>query len=71
MSKNIAPYLLRSEYLCKCCKKLPVDFFMEEDEVDVGLPFMMLFKYFQEIREAWGNPIPVTSGYRCPKKNKV
>lgn len=44
---------------------------MEEDEVDVGLPFMMLFKYFQEIREAWGKPIPVTSGYRCPKRNKV
>lgn len=71
MSKHIAPYLLRSEYLCKCCGKLPVDFFNEEDESDVGVPYLMLFKHFQDIREAWGRSIDVSSGYRCPERNKA
>ena len=70
MSKFIAPYLLRSEYLCKCCNQLPIDFFVAEDEVDVSLPYLMLFKYFQEIREAWGRAIDVSSGYRCPRHNE-
>ena len=71
MSKDIAPYLNESEYCCKCCKGLPVDFYDREDEAEIGAPYLMLFKYFYNIREAWGKPIPVSSGYRCPKHNKA
>lgn len=67
----IAPFILKREYRCKCCKKLPVDLFTEENEPEVGAPFLMLFKYFHDIREAWSKSIPITSGYRCPKRNKA
>jgi len=71
MSKYIAPFILEREYRCKCCKKLPVDLFTEENEPEIGTPFLMLFKYFQDIRQAWGKAIPITSGYRCPERNKA
>ena len=71
MRKYIAPLLLKDEYLCKCCGDFPVDFFVEKDEAEIATPFLMLFKHFQDIREAWSKPIPVTSGYRCPKRNKA
>lgn len=68
--KYTSQYILESEYICKCCKKLPIDFFTEEDEAEIGVPYLMLFSNFQKIREAWGKPIPISSGYRCPKRNK-
>lgn len=71
MNKYIAPFILEREYRCKCCSKLPVDLFTEENEPEMGVPFLMLFKYFQDIRQAWGKPIPITSGYRCPERNKA
>ena len=71
MSKHIAPYILRSEYRCKCCKKLPVDLFTEENEPEIGTPFLMLFKHFEDIRKAWGRPINISSGFRCPERNRA
>jgi len=69
--RYIAPFILEREYRCKCCKKLPVDLFTLETEPEMGTPFLMLFKYFHDIRKAWGRPIPVSSGYRCPERNKA
>lgn len=69
-NKYIAPFILKSEYVCKCCKKLPIDLFVEGEYPEIGTPFLMLFKYFQDIREAWGKAIPINSGYRCQKNNE-
>ena len=67
----VAPFISEEEYLCGCCKKYPVDFYTEGDEPEIGAPYLMLFKYFYKIREAWSKPIPINSGYRCPKHNKA
>ena len=71
MSKYIAPFILKSEYRCKCCQKFPVDLFTQEIEPEMGAPFLMLFKHFKDIREAWGKSIPISSGYRCTERNRA
>ena len=60
----IAPYITRAEYACRCCGELPPD-------VDNTYPLAhsMLFEAFEIIREAYGKPIPISSGYRCPLHN--
>lgn len=30
-----------------------------------------LIEFLNPLREAWGSPIKVTSGYRCPKLNRA
>ena len=71
MSKLITPYILEKEYRCRCCRKLPPDFYVDGGDLfEHRLEYLMLFKYFQDIREAWGKPINITSGYRCPERNK-
>jgi uncharacterized protein YcbK (DUF882 family) len=70
MSIHIADYILESEYVCKHCKKYPPDYLMKGSEPEVELPYVMLFKHFKDIREKWGKPIPINSGYRCPKYNE-
>jgi hypothetical protein len=60
----IAKYILRSEYQCKCCSELPPDY----DE-PYDLPFDIFFDSFALIRERWGAPLNITSGYRCPRHN--
>lgn len=32
---------------------------------------VQLIEFLNELREAWGGPIRVSSGYRCPKLNKI
>jgi len=58
---NISKYILRSEYECACCGELPPDFgvYNYEDFFDI----------FDDIREEWGKPIIINSGYRCPEHN--
>ena len=58
---NISRYLLRSEYECACCGELPPDF-------DI-YPYEEFFDVFDNIREEWGKPININSGYRCPVHN--
>ena len=53
--------------MCKCCDQLPPSF----DPDDIATPFQILFDNFDFIREAWGKPIFVTSGYRCPMHNAM
>jgi len=66
MPDYISPYILKSEYACKCCGKLPPMF-----EGDPGSVYTDLFDDFSIIRNEWGKPIPISSGYRCPKYNKL
>jgi uncharacterized protein YcbK (DUF882 family) len=49
---------LRSEIACPCCGALPPD--------DA---FQKLLAYLEAVRERYGHPMPVTSGYRCPRHN--
>ena len=58
---NISRYLLRSEYECACCGELPPDF-------DI-YPYEEFFDVFDNIRDEWGKPIYINSGYRCPVHN--
>lgn len=66
----ISDYITDKEYRCKCCSKLPVDFYVPNSLLEIALPYLMLFKYFKDIRQAWGEAITISSGYRCPKNNK-
>jgi len=63
----IAPYITRDEYACRCCGKLPPDF----HDHRYPLAHSMLFEAFEIIREAYGEPIYISSGYRCPSHNKL
>jgi uncharacterized protein YcbK (DUF882 family) len=60
----IAPYITTAEYACKCCDGLPPD--LQTDPA-----YQVLFNAFKDIREEWGNPIKITSGYRCPMHNSM
>ena len=64
MSK-ISTYLTEGEYRCRCCDGLPPSLDLE----DIATPYQILFDAFDAIREEWGKPIYVTSGYRCPTHN--
>ena len=59
----IEPYITDSEYRCRCCGEYPPSF--RDSAHDV------IFNAFKQIREAWGKPIPITSGYRCPTHNSM
>jgi len=60
----IAPYISREEYECPCCRRLPPD--LNEPYANI---YENLFYCFEKWRKAWGNPIPIRSGYRCPEYN--
>jgi hypothetical protein len=61
----VAQYILNEEYACPDCHEFPPDLdLMQPDE-----PFDKLFESFALIRERWGAPINITSGYRCPRYN--
>jgi len=65
MIDYVAPYITEDEYQCSCCHKLPPDF-------NPGLPsYAYLFNSFRRIREEWGKPLKISSGYRCPSHNKA
>lgn len=61
----IAPYITREEYQCRHCRKLPPDF----DDHMHPMIYDILFGSFEVIREAYGKPIYISSGYRCPLHN--
>jgi hypothetical protein len=62
MSK-IAPYILDTEYRCPHCHALPPDIVSKRFVYDI------FFAKFKELREEWGKPIPISSGYRCKDHN--
>ena len=61
----IHPYIWRDEYACHHCKALPP--FFSNDYPDMAIK--ELFESFAKIREAYGKPIIISSGYRCPSHN--
>ena len=64
----ISDYLTLEEYSCDCglCTGLPPDFHLH----DINYPYSELVNIFDSVRATWGQPIPVSSGYRCPHHNK-
>ena len=67
MTSYIAPYILESEYMCGCgeCGGLPPAF--RDDQLPTI--YTEFFDDFSVIRNVWGKPINISSGYRCPKYN--
>ena len=51
-----------NEFKCKCCKELPADAWMYVEH--------LVEKVLDPVREMFGKPIRVNSGYRCEKHNK-
>ena len=61
----VAKYILTEEYVCRHCHMTPPDF----DIMKPSEPYQTLFDSFALIRERWGAPLNITSGYRCPLHN--
>jgi uncharacterized protein YcbK (DUF882 family) len=72
MKKNIAPFIAYKEYECHCCSRLPPEFYYNGGGRVDSPPYLYreLFDSFKTIREKWGRPINISSGYRCLKKQK-
>jgi hypothetical protein len=66
---EIYQYISRAEYACRCCGELPPDLYLPNGEI--ADPYVYLFDAFGTIREAWGGPLRITSGYRCPAHNQA
>ena len=62
MSELVAPYISKAEFSCHHCGMLPPD--LETNEM-----YDILFRIFASIRESWGKPIVINSGFRCPLHN--
>lgn len=62
---NIAPHITDNEYRCSCCGLLPPGFNINDPK------YAFLFQDFWQIRTAWGKPLKISSGYRCPAHNKA
>lgn len=69
MLAEIYPHIRRDEYSCACCDELPPDLYNENGEI--ADTYVALFDAFGVIREAWGGPLRITSGYRCAKYNEA
>jgi len=69
MPEYIAPYILREEYACKCCGKLPPELY--DSKHFFTIPYKILFEIFKKLRVWHGKPLRIDSGYRCPEHNKA
>ena len=55
MTERLSANFTRSELACRCgCGGIPPPDFIEA---------------LQQLREAYGKPMPINSGYRCPEYN--
>jgi len=73
MKKNIAPFITYGEFQCHCCRRLPPEFYYNGGGRVDSPPYLYreLFNGFKTIREKWGRPINITSGYVCLKHQKA
>ena len=67
MTEYISNYITLKEYTCPCgeCSGLPPMFDVEP----IPLIYTEFFDDFSVIRNAWGKPIPISSGFRCIEYN--
>lgn len=66
MPAPISEHISREEYACRCCGALPPDFYDHETK-EMMPAYVFLLGTFEKIREQYGGPIPISSGYRCVK----
>jgi uncharacterized protein YcbK (DUF882 family) len=66
VAKYLSPHITKDEFSCPCCGQLPPDLYRDGEMLTC---YSCLFDAFESIRLAWGKPIKITSGYRCPKHN--
>jgi uncharacterized protein YcbK (DUF882 family) len=64
---KISEHFEEVEFLCPCCQKLPPDF--RDGDGSLTAPYQFFFDQLEDIRRAWQRPMPISSGYRCSKKN--
>lgn len=58
-----------AEYRCDCCGKFPPDFYIKvEDKQYINPTYQILFLDYEKLIKAYGERIPIGSGYRCSKK---
>ncbi len=65
--EHVYDYITRREYECHHCNELPPDFNAEA----LLVAYELFFNSFKLIREEWGKPIHINSGYRCPEHNLI
>ena len=55
-------HILKSEYACQCCGKLPPDIYK-------NIYYHTFFQKWERIRSAWKRPVPISKngGWRCPR----
>jgi uncharacterized protein YcbK (DUF882 family) len=59
MAKPLSPHFLDTEFACNHCGKLPENGIAQE-----------LIDLLERVREHFGTPVVVNSGYRCPTHNR-
>lgn len=64
---QISKYISDVEYRCSHCRALPVDFNIQ----DPDFARKTIFDGFDAIREIWGEPLKISSGYRCATYNRL
>ena len=62
---RLSEHISEEEYRCKCCGKLPP--LLRNGQIpDI---YRLFFEDFEDIRQEYGLPIIINSGYRCIKHN--
>lgn len=65
MATYVFPYVTTEEYACRCCGQLPPAYGCDPCMEKIK----EFFADFKIVREAWGKPIRISCGYRCPVHN--
>ena len=63
--KYLSPHISVREYACRHCGEIPYPLTLD----DMPVMYSLLFEAFELIRNEWGKPIIINSGYRCPAHN--
>jgi len=60
-------HILWKEFKCRHCGKLPPGFYFYDDngKQHISLEYDTLFRVFEQLRGKMGQPLTITSGYRC------
>jgi hypothetical protein len=59
-------HISKSEYSCQCCGAMPPDFY-DHETGEIMPAYIFLLGTFEKIREQYGAPIPISSGFRCTR----
>ena len=66
---KITKHFDEDEFKCKHCGKLPP--MWRDEEGELLYCYEEFFGFLESIRTAWGKPMAINSGYRCPEWNRA